>query len=324
MPTAQFNEITYNKYIQEQIDQSLLSVEYIMAYSLVDANIDPVKIIPYSLEAQQLRLEPMIGSALLSKLLVGDGGYAYQVLHEKFVMPVLLHQSLAAFLDVSGFSVAEGGVYQHTSSEAQVASSKSVSVMVSNEDSKAKAYGDRLVEFLDINKSRYPEYSQCVADGIKATKMSLFRGGLVIGPELGVNTRPHASIDIPSGVVYGGVYGGQVCRGNSDGSDFFIANVYWGNSEEKDITFDYSTLENEKSDIPNYVYAKPEDNYFWVVSEREVAIGQYGTAIPLDPYANDIPEEAVYVKGVYNGMYYIRIKMAQSYSETVQFTLQLI
>jgi len=87
--------------------------------------------------------------------------------------------------------------------------------------------------------------------------------------------------------------------------------------------FDLSTL-NPLNTIPNDVYAQPTSTYYWLVCNKEIAITQLGTEIPLVPFVTDgISTEETYVKGFQDNKYWIRIRISEIYEEAVNFQIKI-
>ena len=85
------NKLKYEARRNKLLSQCLISVEVISASSIVDFNIEVDKILPYILESQELRLEPLLGTALYRKLMGGNLSFEYQLLLDNYVVKYLLH-----------------------------------------------------------------------------------------------------------------------------------------------------------------------------------------------------------------------------------------
>ncbi|MCK4521448.1 MAG: hypothetical protein KAU20_02655, partial [Nanoarchaeota archaeon] len=188
----------------------------------------------------------------------------------------------------------------HSPTDAEIATPAEVTKLRQSYLNKADTYANRCVEFLCKNTTQYPEYSQSVADGLVAQKQALYTGGLLV-EQASCNT---------------------VERVGSADANLFIAETFWGNSNEPDpIVLDYANLSEQNNILPYDVWATPNDTYFWMVSSIPFKIAQLQTDIPLDLFSNETEEEAVYVYGEYGGNYYLRIKVLGYYTQPVQFQI---
>lgn len=291
----------FNDYISQYEGELIIEPEYLAASSFIDLNIDSTKLIPYIIEAQQLKLEPLIGSSLTRKLQLTDLTFEYDLLKDRFLNYALLHWALAEFLVHAPFSVSQGGVYKHQSTDSELAEPHDIATLVQHENYKADVFGRRLIDFLDINESYYPEYSESVGDGLDASKTAKFTGGLLV--------------DTQVGCAVGGVGALQ--------PSIFVATVFYGNTSGNTKPFDYTTLSTSASTVPNNILVQPESNYFWLVSSVELYLAQVGTDIPMVAWDDPDVNGAIFVKGLENDLWWIRVKIIETYEQAVQFDVHI-
>lgn len=289
----------YNSYIESLKTDMIVPIEYITANSLLDLNIDANKLIFAVVESQSLYLEPLIGAALLRKLQGNMLPFAYQLLLDRFLNRALVSWGVAEALQGVYYSVKNGGIYHHAPTDAEIATPTEVNTLRQTYLNKADQFAGRLVDFLCKNSSHYPEYNQAVADGLIAQKQALYTGGLLI-EQLHCNTMERVGPADPN---------------------IFTAETWWGNNAIQMPGFDPNTLSDSSNTLPSDIFAQPNDDYFWIVSDTDFAIGQFGTLIPLDSFLDTNVLESTYVKGTMNGLFWIRIKMIDTYEVPVQFTI---
>jgi hypothetical protein len=106
--------------------------------------------------------------------------------------------------------------------------------------------------------------------------------------------------------------------------NFFTVDFWYGVNNSSTIGFDPDTLGTKLAIVPNNVFAEPVDEYFWMVSTMDFKISQVGTDIPLGVYGSVNPLTEVYVKGEADCKYWVRIKLADTYEDSVQFTINKI
>lgn len=291
----------YNEYVAKLKEKLIIDIEQIQAASMLDLNINEDKLIYACVNAQSIFLEPLIGSAMVRKLQTKDLTFEYELLLERFLNDAIINWGVSESIQGLAYQIAQGGIFKHTASDSELPTPKEIATIRQTYLYRADLFGKRLVDFLNKNKSYYPEYDQNTADGLNSSKYQQFTGGLQI-------ERQYSSC------------GGGV--GNTD-AELFVANTYWGNSNESDIEFDYTTLSDMDNTVPNSVMAQPIADYFWVVSDVELNLSQVGMIIPTTPFEDVDPLTTIFVKGEYNGMYYLRIKITDTYEQAVQFALVL-
>ena len=319
------NKVLYNQSIESLKDQMIISVEYLMARTFLDFNIDPIKIIPYIVEAQELKLEPIIGTALYQKLQEKNLDYEYQYLLDKYVGKALIHMALTSFLEVLPYSAANGGLFKHQSTDAEVVTQSEAGAIVQRERYKAMDYTNRMNKFLSTYQSHYPEYTECQSEGEGVSRLIGLSGGLVLdysnpSPKRMTNTDTtgycHCGIDWP---VPCGTGGCGTCGYNPN---LFIAEFYHGYSATSTIPA-LNTL-TKVNTIPNSVVAQPTSNYFWMVSDWNFEILQGMNLIPIGAWSDVDQLAQVYVKTLQGDLYYIRVKMSETYETSVRFNIKII
>lgn len=290
----------YNTQLNRLKSQLIIPIEVLTASSSFDFNINEDKLIYACVNAQKIYLEPLIGSALVRKLQESNLTFEYHLLIERFLVDAIINWGLAESIQGLAYSISQGGIYKHESTDSEIASAKEVGVIRQSYLYKGDTFGRRLTEFLNKNTSYYPEYSENTADGLNADKTAKFTGGLQV--EMSYN-----------GCNSGGV-------GNAD-AEIFVANVNWGNNFEINMGFDPTTLSNNSSTVPNYVLASPHENYFWIVSDVELNVGQAGVIIPTVSFSDTNADTEIFVKGEQGGLFWLRIKIIEVYEQEVQFSI---
>ena len=316
------SKVEFNNRLAELEAQMLIDVGYLKASSLLDYNITEVKLIPYVIEAQELKLEPLIGTSLY-RVLQGDNlDYKYRYLLDNHVGKALIHWALSAYLEVAPYQVAEGGVFKHLSTDSESVTNTEVNTMIQRERNKAESYAKRMIDFLELYKGDYPEYTACVSDGLKASRTLKHIGGLNL-----YNTTYPSDM----GGSYrigdcecGGTIVNSVCGTCGYDSTLFDIATYWGNSNETDITFDYTLLSEQSNTLPNEVIAQPVNDYFWIVSEKDFFIYQMDVKLPFVDFSDPNANTEIFVKDEYNGRFYYRVKIAETYENAVTFDIRLV
>jgi len=301
----------YNAYLDKLKDELIIPIEQITATSMLDLNINLDKLIYAVVNSQKLYLEPLIGSAMVRKLQETNLTFEYDLLLDRFLNDALINWGISECIQGLAYSVAQGGIYRHDASDSELPDAKEIATIRQNYLSKGDEFGRRLIDFLNKNKSYYPEYSQNSGDGLNSSKRQLFTGGLQIESKKSIQIFDGFDSTCSSGGV-----------GRSDPSVFSAA-TYYGNSDETDMGFDQTTLAGSDNTVPDSVIAQPINNYFWVVSTIKVYPAQVGTRIPTVPFTDVDANTEIFVSGEQDGLFWLRIKIAETYENAVQFELQI-
>jgi hypothetical protein len=141
----------------------LITRKDIVKFTAMSGNVDTDKFIQYIKIAQDKHIENYLGSDLIDKIkqhiidddLAGD----YLTLVNEWVKPCLIHWAMVEYLPFAAYSIANKGVFKHSSENAENASRDEVDYLLEKERNTAQYYTDRLIDHLSFNAgSKYPEY----------------------------------------------------------------------------------------------------------------------------------------------------------------------
>ena len=140
----------------------LASKNDVVRFTPVSGNIDSNIILNHIDEAQQIELQQLIGTDLLSKLendvqgatLSGD----YLTLVNEYIKPALSYLSFLYFLDFAHITVGNKGVFKHTSENASIVSDKEMSQIKESARKRANFWCSRTTDYLENNSTLFPEY----------------------------------------------------------------------------------------------------------------------------------------------------------------------
>ena len=102
--------------------------------SIVDGNVDTDKFIQFVKIAQEIHIQNYLGSKLYDKIsadIIADsltGNYLSLV--TDYVQPMLIHYAMVDYLPFAAYQVKNGGVFKHTSENAESASKDEVDFLV--------------------------------------------------------------------------------------------------------------------------------------------------------------------------------------------------
>ncbi len=141
----------------------LVTRKDIVKFTAMSGNVDTDKFIQYIKIAQDKHIENYLGSDLIDKIkqhiidddLAGD----YLTLVNEWVKPCLIHWAMVEYLPFAAYSIANKGVFKHSSENAENASRDEVDYLLEKERNTAQYYTDRLIDHLSFNAGlKYPEY----------------------------------------------------------------------------------------------------------------------------------------------------------------------
>ena len=161
----------------------LITTEDITQFTALNGNVDKDKFIQFCKIAQDIQVQNLLGTDLLEKIqleitnatLSGD----YLNLNTKYVKPVLIHYSLMEYLPFSAYTIANKGVYKHSSENSQNVEKNEVDFLIEKERDIAEHYATRLVDYLCNNTTLFPEYSTNSAEDMRPDRNTVFSGWML-------------------------------------------------------------------------------------------------------------------------------------------------
>lgn len=134
----------------------------IVKFTALNGNVDTDKFIQFIKIAQDIHIQNYLGSKLFQKLqadivantLAGN----YLSLVENFVKPMLIHWAMVEYLPFAAYTIANKGVYKHSSENAENVDKNEVDYLLEKERSIAQHYTQRFVDYMCFNQTLFPEY----------------------------------------------------------------------------------------------------------------------------------------------------------------------
>ena len=165
-----------------------ITTQDIKRYSVLSGNVDPDKFI-YMVEiSQDTEVQNYLGTQLLEKIqdliLLGTindpANVAYKTLLETYVKPMTIYWALVCYMPFAAYTVANGGVYKHTSESAETVSKDEVDYLVEKYRDIAQFYTNNFIDFMVYNQTTYPEYNANTNDDIFPDTANADFGGWVL------------------------------------------------------------------------------------------------------------------------------------------------
>jgi hypothetical protein len=148
--------------------------------SIIDGNTDTDKYIQFIRIAQEIEVQNYLGTDLYNKIsadiiagtLTGD----YLNLVNDYVQPMLIWWAQVNYIPYAAYQIKNGGVFKHTSENAESASRSEVDYLVQKARNTAEYYTRRFVEYMNFNSNLFPEYNSNSDSDVYPDSDSLFNG----------------------------------------------------------------------------------------------------------------------------------------------------
>ena len=138
----------------------LITKEEFLKYTQVNGLVDVDKYAQYIKIAQDLHIEPAIGTDLLTKIqtdLEGGNLVAPYTTLLDYIKNVLIHYAMVQYLPSAPFIIGNQGIYKKIAENASEIQESELHLMIENERSMAQSYMLRLEKYLCANSTLFPE-----------------------------------------------------------------------------------------------------------------------------------------------------------------------
>jgi hypothetical protein len=167
----------------------LISEQTLKSRTILNNNVDNSYIAPAIRVAQDMGLQPLIGSKLFNKLkdLVATGDIAkdensdYKKLLDEYITPFLENKVVADVQLSLVFKLRNQGVVSLTGENVYNPSLRDIQYLIQNYENKANFYGSRLSDYLKANNSKYPEYLKIDSCADMPSNKGAYNTGIFLG-----------------------------------------------------------------------------------------------------------------------------------------------
>ena len=148
-----------------------ISLNELKKNTAINGNIDANKLLPAIKTAQQLEIEPILGTDLYDKLSAEIAGGTlsgdYLTLKQDYIHDILIHAAISFYLPYASYQMTNGGISKwNGGANFESLETGEVSMMVNKEKALAESYKKRLIDHLCNNSTLYPEYSTNTGEDI--------------------------------------------------------------------------------------------------------------------------------------------------------------
>jgi hypothetical protein len=141
----------------------LISRNDIVKFTALNGNIDTDSFIQWIKVAQDIHIQNYLGTNLLEKIktdiINNTLANPYLSLLNSYIKPMLIHFAMVEYLPFSAYTIANKGVFKHTSENATSVDKNEVDFLVEKERMIAQNYTERFITYINFNNSLFPEYS---------------------------------------------------------------------------------------------------------------------------------------------------------------------
>lgn len=141
----------------------LIKLSALKERSTLHQNFDDKMLAPEVKAAQDEHLEPLLGSELYARLLAGVDGASLtddeKLLLNNYVADVIIYYVLAALPMSASFQFFTKGVIRQTDANAELPSMSDLLQLSGHYKERAEFKAQRLVSYLQKNKSKFPTYN---------------------------------------------------------------------------------------------------------------------------------------------------------------------
>lgn len=142
----------------------LITRDDIVKLTALGGNVDADKFIQFVKISQDIHLQNYVGTKLLEKIqadiLAGTLTGNYQTLVEKYLKPMSIHWAMVEYLPFAAYTIANSGVYKHTSENSVNVEKNEVDFLIEKERSIAQNYTERFIDYISFNQDLFPEYNE--------------------------------------------------------------------------------------------------------------------------------------------------------------------
>ncbi len=138
--------------------------EDLVRQTALGGNVDTDKFIQFIKIAQEIHIQNYTGTKLYDKIsndiIAGTLANPYLALVNDYLQPMLIHYAMVEYLPFAAYTIANGGVYKHTSENSTSVEKNEVDFLVEKERNIAQYYTDRFITYMSYNQATFPEYYQ--------------------------------------------------------------------------------------------------------------------------------------------------------------------
>jgi hypothetical protein len=149
-------------------------------FTATNGNVDVDKFVQFIKIAQDIHIQNYLGTKLLEKIeadiIAGTLAGNYLSLVNTYVKPMLIHWAMVEYLPFAAYTIANKGVYKHSSENSENVDKNEVDYLTEKERSIAQHYTERFINYMCFNNNLFPEYNTNSNDDMYPDRMNNYTG----------------------------------------------------------------------------------------------------------------------------------------------------
>ena len=158
----------------------LITRDDLVRLTALGGNVDTDKFIQFIKVAQDIHIQGYLGTNLLDKIKqdIEDDTLAdpYLTLLVKYIKPMLIHWAMVEYLPFAAYTIANKGVYKHSSENSENVDKAEVNYLVEKQRDIAQHYTERFLTHMGTYSAIYPEYNTNSSGDMYPNTNNFFKG----------------------------------------------------------------------------------------------------------------------------------------------------
>jgi len=158
----------------------LITRDDLVRLTALGGNVDTDKFIQFIKVAQDIHIQGYLGTNLLYKIKqdIEDDTLTdpYLTLLVKYIKPMLIHWAMVEYLPFAAYTIANKGVYKHSSENSENVDKAEVNYLVEKQRDIAQHYTERFLTHMGTYSAIYPEYNTNSSGDMYPNTNNFFKG----------------------------------------------------------------------------------------------------------------------------------------------------
>jgi hypothetical protein len=158
----------------------LITRDDLVRLTALGGNVDTDKFIQFIKVAQDIHIQGYLGTNLLDKIKqdIEDDTLTdpYLTLLVKYIKPMLIHWAMVEYLPFAAYTIANKGVYKHSSENSENVDKAEVNYLVEKQRDIAQHYTERFLTHMGTYSAIYPEYNTNSSGDMYPNTNNFFKG----------------------------------------------------------------------------------------------------------------------------------------------------
>ncbi len=158
----------------------LITRNDLVSLTILGGNVDTDKFIQFIKIAQDIHIQNYLGTRLFRKIqdeivnnTIAD---PYLSLLVDYIKPMLIHWAMVEYIPFAAYTIANKGVFKHSSETAVNVEKIEVDFLVNKERDIAQNYTQRFIDFMCFNSNQFPEYTANANADVYPDRKNYFSG----------------------------------------------------------------------------------------------------------------------------------------------------